>query len=525
MLELFILDEKLSRLAWFRCNGNDRQKICDELRCVRDWNSRDHPRWLVFETENSLQIRPDQYEIAKHLLDKPNSICQLNMGRGKTRVILPMLILDFAEKDPNIMHKLPRIHVLRSLISEFLDYIQSSLGGGVMRIQILEHPFGRDVQLTPPLIRSMKHQYSAAKRVAAVLVVTKEHRLSAILKYYEMRGKSNEDYSSQLFDFLTASNEMATDIFDESDALLHHKELLVYAIGTPNLLEDAVLRSEVIQAVFQVLKQPSEQLRIMLGDTSFVVRSKVNALGAFQPLSLLPTSANLAGRSALLRGKDISDQLDIFIPAIFDDLVANPPHCFSWLMECENEFLACFKNVSCCPQKAMDDYVSGTDISPIHWKQLCTLRALLAHGLLAHGLELRYRVDYGLDKVHGRVKKMAVPYRAADVPTERSEFSHPDKCLLVTKLSYYYDGLSTEALHDSIKRLLGLGLAAQNFYHDLWFEDIKGEELKAKDDSYAKIDMVSKLDLTNAKQVSFLYATYRSSTIGFGSTILSSRSI
>jgi hypothetical protein len=186
-------------------------------------------------------------------------------------------------------------------------------------------------------------------------------------------------------------------------------------------------------------------------------------------------------------------------------------------MECENEFLACFKNVSCCPQKAMDDYVSGTDISPIHWKQLCTLRALLAHGLLAHGLELRYRVDYGLDKVHGRVKKMAVPYRAADVPTERSEFSHPDKCLLVTKLSYYYDGLSTEALHDSIKRLLGLGLAAQNFYHDLWFEDIKGEELKAKDDSYAKIDMVSKLDLTNAKQVSFLYATYRycRSTISF----------
>lgn len=57
----------------------------------------------MFEVEGQLQIRPDQYHHARELLSHPHNksepgpITQLNMGEGKTRVILPMLAMEWAD--------------------------------------------------------------------------------------------------------------------------------------------------------------------------------------------------------------------------------------------------------------------------------------------------------------------------------------------------------------------------------------------------------------------------------------------
>lgn len=64
-----------------------------ELQTKRTWNPAEHVEWLVFEVEGQLQIRPAQYSVAKLLMDDPGAVSQLNMGEGKTRVILPMLAL------------------------------------------------------------------------------------------------------------------------------------------------------------------------------------------------------------------------------------------------------------------------------------------------------------------------------------------------------------------------------------------------------------------------------------------------
>ena len=63
----------------------------------RLWDPAKHPKWLVFEVEGQLQIRPSQYQVAQQLMDSPGAITQLNMGEGKTRVILPMLALHWAD--------------------------------------------------------------------------------------------------------------------------------------------------------------------------------------------------------------------------------------------------------------------------------------------------------------------------------------------------------------------------------------------------------------------------------------------
>lgn len=75
--------------------------VVQELLTHRTWDVSRHPQWLVFEAEGRLQIRPAQHTLAMTLLEGEaedrGPIAQLNMGEGKTRVILPMMILELAD--------------------------------------------------------------------------------------------------------------------------------------------------------------------------------------------------------------------------------------------------------------------------------------------------------------------------------------------------------------------------------------------------------------------------------------------
>lgn len=83
------------------------------------------------------------------------------------------------------------------------------------------------------------------------------------------------------------------------------------------------------------------------------------------------------------------------------------------------------------------------------------LRGLFAGGILAFALaQKQWRVHYGLDPIRDKKTLLAVPYKAKDCPTPRSEFSHPDIVILLTCLSYYYSGLSDIALFESFELLV-----------------------------------------------------------------------
>ena len=112
-----------------------------------------------------------------------------------------------------------------------------------------------------------------------------------------------------------------------------------------------------------------------------------------------------------------------------------------------------------------DDVLNITNDAPVivnekHQAQLLTLRGMLGFALFESCLEKRDRVHYGLDA--RRAKRTAVPFRASDVPSERSEFSHPDTCLLYTTLAYYFEGLTDAQVKEAIEYMLGLGSVAKN---------------------------------------------------------------
>lgn len=63
-----------------------------------------------------------------------------------------------------------------------------------------------------------------------------------------------------------------------------------------------------------------------------------------------------------------------------------------------------------------------------------------------------------------------MPFRAAHVPSERSEYAHPDTAIALTTLAYYEDGLSMPQLLDTLRELLRLGQNAQRDHYAEWLQ-------------------------------------------------------
>ena len=117
-LQLCVLEDKLARLVDFEQN-KQASKLLQELLVMREWDPVVNAKWLVFEVESQIQIRPVQYRVAKTLIDCPGAIAHLNMGEGKTRVILPMLILYFSTDRSSML----RLFFLSQLMKAMIFFI------------------------------------------------------------------------------------------------------------------------------------------------------------------------------------------------------------------------------------------------------------------------------------------------------------------------------------------------------------------------------------------------------------------
>jgi hypothetical protein len=133
-MQLGELEDKLSRLSRMAAAAvaaaadadalaSLRAEMLKELRTTRTWDVAAHPDWLAFELDGALQIRPAQHALADALLSHaeqgdagaPGPIVQLNMGEGKTRVIVPMLVLAWARQRRRV-----RLNLLSQLLPEAL---------------------------------------------------------------------------------------------------------------------------------------------------------------------------------------------------------------------------------------------------------------------------------------------------------------------------------------------------------------------------------------------------------------------
>ncbi|KAI9339555.1 hypothetical protein DFJ73DRAFT_948089 [Zopfochytrium polystomum] len=420
LLGLGVLEDKLVRIRNYLDDPPSRTHAIRELLAVREWDIEKFYFWLVFEVETGLQIRPEQYLIAKHMIDTPQAICQLNMGLGKTRVILPMLILYYTNACARRQNSVLRINILQALIPEAVLYLTSVFAASVIPLKICLLPFHRDVKISLKGVKILHETLKMLWDGGGCVVVSPEQRLSLQLKCNELQYGEDPLWKG-------LSNVLSTpflDIIDESDEVLSHKYHLVYAIGSPCPLDDGFKRWTVAESIFRVVAKLAPQFSA-LGIWNQAQKNTGFAAGSFPEIKVKQT----VNQYQVENWKLLSE-------CIFDELLANPPHRLAELRSLGEDSKAQFRKyvLTTSLEASRNQFAGNAEIG-------LALRGFLCHGLLRYVLQLRHRVNYGIDERRS-AKKLAVPYRAADVPSDRAEFSHPDVSISLTYLSFYYTGLT-----------------------------------------------------------------------------------
>jgi hypothetical protein len=154
-MQFCVLENRLGHIIQLCKNTAGDEQLIQELLVKRNWSVEDHTEWLVFEVEGCLQIRPKQYEVAKALIDTPGAIVQLNMGEGKTRIIIPLLIL-FWGKDKEKKDYIVRLTFLNQLLGEAFSHFHKYLSASILGRKLFLMPFSRDVELTVERVRAIE---------------------------------------------------------------------------------------------------------------------------------------------------------------------------------------------------------------------------------------------------------------------------------------------------------------------------------------------------------------------------------
>lgn len=120
-----------------------------------NWKPSEYPEWLLFEIEQNLTIRRVQIEIAKRMIEPPeiltkHSVMQLNMGEGKTAVIVPIVAARLANGKQAC-----QITVLKSLYATNLKSLRRYLGGMLNR-RIYAFPCRRDMPIAERISEILK---------------------------------------------------------------------------------------------------------------------------------------------------------------------------------------------------------------------------------------------------------------------------------------------------------------------------------------------------------------------------------
>ncbi|KAF8439864.1 hypothetical protein L210DRAFT_3645838 [Boletus edulis BED1] len=411
------------------------------------WSAAAHPDWLLIQLQGNFLVRRVQAEVAHEMISPRsgnNTAMQLNMGEGKSSVIVPISVVVLADGT-----QLVRVIVPKALTAQMFHLLADRLGGLVNR-RIYYLPFSRSLEVNQHKVTALREVLSACMKERGILVIQPEHILS--LKLVSVEKQLFQAEEQQLAHLLLTLQRWlhshSRDMLDESDEILHVRYQLVYTIGLQEPMEGSPNRWNTTEQVLGLASKHASSLREL-----FPVGAEYESgpSGSFPHLRIVHA--------------DAGQQL---ISWIVQDIIEGRLPKFNFgqlrpdLRNAIRSFISCEK-VSPTTIQLVQDYSQQTSLRG----GLLLLRGLLATGILLYAFrERRWRVDYGLAPQR---TMLAVPYRAKDVPAQRAEFGHPDITIIFTCLSYYYGGLTEEQLRLSFEILLKQDDPSLDY--DLWIRD------------------------------------------------------
>ena len=400
------------------------------------------------QLQGNFLIRRVQAEVANEMIaprSGDNTAMQLNMGEGKSSVIIPLAAVVLANGT-----QLVRVIIPKSLTAQTLHLFADRLGGLTNR-RIYYLPFSRSLEVNHRSVAAFCRVTLECVKERGILVVQPEHVLSLKLVNVEKQLSQAEDgqVAHLLLELQRWLHSHSRDILDESDEILDVRSQLVFTIGHQKHVEGSPERWTTTEQVLGLVNKHASSLQELF---PLGVEYEPGPPGSFPYLRISQADA---GKKLILW--IVQDVIEGLLPNIsFGHL-----HFHLGLKDAIQSFISC-EDVPPAKVQLVKEHIGGIPL----WGSLLLLRGLLATGILLFAFrERRWRVDYGLAPAR---TMLAVPYRAKDVPTQRAEFGHPDIAIILTCLSYYYGGLNEEQLRVSFGILFKQLDASLDY--DLWVQ-------------------------------------------------------
>lgn len=374
-----------------------RARLVLEMQTMRVWDTAEHPYWLAFEVQEGLQIRPKQYYVAQAMHASNGTICQLNMGEGKTRVIVPMLMLQQMQSE-----HICRVVLLPQLVDQTYEYLHRTLCAGVFQQHLVRMPFHRGVPVEAEFSKRLLRTVSSMRHATTALVCTPSDMASLWLKSDEL--VTADPSTAKALRELLCTMPYYT-IYDESDAVLHHKYQLIYASGECVTLPNAEVRCHVVQGLLRALhaivttKSTALHQKMM---THAVVESHSMA-GEFFPIRFVQSDAFAA---------DIVPNL---VVQMCEHLCTDPPRELNWMsQEIPDPSTAAgdVRRTKVIPY-IVDAMQTWPEVGELkHASYVWALRGMLGFRKIISALCQRYDVNFGIDAT--REKRVAVGRHTLD---------------------------------------------------------------------------------------------------------------
>lgn len=448
-----------------------------------NWSPCNYPQWLLFEIEMNLTIRRIQIEVAKNMIQPPSnkhSVMQLNMGEGKTAVIVPLLCAILSNKK-----HVCQVTVLKPLFKSNLKSLRKCLGG-MLNHRVFIFPCRRDMIFGEEDVRLLLDSYRECKKLKGVIMTLPEYRLSLQLKLYEASRKAELEIASLLLQTHKWLNKNVRNILDESDAILNAKYQLIYTVGEQLPLDGGELRWVVIQNILKIIPANLKVLWNKYGNEKIEFDHHFDTEESsekFCPCRILHSSVYDE-----LQANIASDFVEERTEVLFPKLKTSQKELVKAVL--------CNRNVA---STTYDECMKIFEDYPVYQNVIFLLSGLLKFEVLHLVLRKRWRVNYGVNPNGNR--KMAVPFVAKDVCAENTEFGHPDVAICFTYLSYYYSGLTDAQLLNCFDILSKLSNSDEKYKE--WISNMSIHRI------HKSISAYSGVNLSDATQRTILFTLLR----------------
>lgn len=372
-------------------------------------------------------------------------------------------------------NQIARLVVPKALLLQTAQVVQSRIGGLVGR-EIRHVPFSRRTPSTIDHLRLYSELHREIRRDCGVMLTTSDHLLSYKLSGLQRLVDAKTEEARFMIGFQEELTKFSRDVIDESDFTLAVKTQLIYPSGPRIHVDGAPQRWIVAQALISLIEDHLPALRSRGVE---IVRLH-KAQGSFPMAHFLKQEAEEE-----LHRRIIDDICNGRAPFLRPAESGIPPeelrkHIRQLLSE------ASTKKQDKDGLKESIGLFADQESAP---KILLLVRGLLLNRILLLCLKKRYNVQYGL---HPGRDPIAVPYEAKGVPSENSEFGHPDVAIILTILSFYYGGLNQAQFRRSLGHVLKSDDPAAEF--DRWTNGCDSLPASLRTWSVINIDDAGQID-------------------------------